>query len=327
MGPWSDRATDHYDPERRRFFNPWKDTDRGLPDLLRWWLTADRKPWPASVASRAHPDTIGRVPPGRAAVTFVGHATWLVRIGGVAVLTDPQFSPAAGPFGRAGPRRVRPPGITPEQLPPVHAVFVSHAHYDHLDVPSLQQLTRGPSPPRVIAPLGLGRFLEGRGVPGVTEHDWWDEVDLGEATLTLTPAQHWSSRATLARNASLWAGAHLRHRDGPTVYFAGDTGYAPYFADIRARLGRPGVALLPIGAYEPRWFMRDHHMNPDDAVRAHLDLGARQSVAMHYGCFRLSDEGYDDPVRALAAARAAHGVPGAEFRAIDVGETAVVRAV
>jgi len=327
MSEWQTRATDHYDAARRRFFNPWKDTDKALADLLRWWVTADRKPWPASVENRPHPAPRGRVPAGRAALTLVGHATWLVRMDGLTILTDPHFSPSAGPRGRFGPRRVRPPGIDLHQLPPLDAIFVSHAHYDHLDVPSLQRLAATPTSPRVVVPLGLGSFLEEHGIPRVTEHDWWDEVDLGAATLTLTPAQHWSNRTTLARNATLWSGAHIRHRGGGTVYFAGDTGYSPCFADIRARLGAPGVALLPIGAYEPRWFMRDHHMNPDDAVRAHIDLGARHSFAMHLWCFRLTDEGYDEPVQALEVARAAHGVQVGAFRVIDVGETAVVGAV
>jgi L-ascorbate metabolism protein UlaG (beta-lactamase superfamily) len=321
---WRTRASDHFDVGRQRFFNPWTHTDRGVGDLLRWWWTADRRPWPAWVENRASvtPSAPG---PGDAALTFVGHASVLVRLGHTTVLTDPQFSPHAGPYGRIGAAAVRKPGIAAEQLPPIDVVFVSHNHYDHLDLPTLRWLDAHRQP-SFITCLGLKRCLEANGIRGVTELDWWDRVTIAEVELTLTPAQHWSNRTMFDRNATLWGGCHLRHEAGATVYFAGDTGYAPCFAQVRERLGAPGVALLPIGAYEPRWFMRDYHMNPDDAVRAHVDVGARTSMATHFGFFRLTDEGFDEPVQDLARARAAHGISPDAFRVVDVGESVVLPA-
>jgi L-ascorbate metabolism protein UlaG (beta-lactamase superfamily) len=321
--PWRLRASDHYDPATRRFFNPWKDTGKGPADLLRWWATAQRRPWPARVENASYPGPSRSVGPGEIALTFVGHSSMLVRAGDTTLLTDPHFSTHAGPFGRFGPARVREPGVAPASLPPIGIVFVSHNHYDHLDLPSLRWLDEHRSPLFVTC-LGLKAMLEHEGLRRVVELDWWDEVHVGDVTLTVTPAQHWSNRSMFDRFATLWGGCYVRQQSGATVYFAGDSGYAPCFSDVRARLGAPDVALLPVGAYEPRWFMRDSHMNPDDAVRAHLDLGARTSVGIHFGCFRLADEGFVDPVAGLAAARRAHGVASDAFRVLDVGESVVL---
>jgi L-ascorbate metabolism protein UlaG (beta-lactamase superfamily) len=323
---WRRRASDHYDVGSGRFFNPWKRTDRGAADLLKWWWTADRRPWPARIENRVYPPPPDEVGPGEAAVTFVGHASALVRLGQATVLTDPQFSTHAGAYGRWGVPRVRAPGLAKDRLPRLDVVFVSHNHYDHLDLASLAWLHEHRRP-TIVAPLGVGAFLEANGIEGAVELDWWEPVSVGPVAVTLTPAQHWSNRTLLDRNATLWGGAYLRHEQGATAYFAGDSGYAPCFAEIRARLGAPGVALLPIGAYEPRWFMRDHHMNPDDAVRAHLDVGARTSIATHFGCFRLTDEGCDEPVAALARAREAHGLAPEAFLVLDAGETIVLPAI
>jgi L-ascorbate metabolism protein UlaG (beta-lactamase superfamily) len=322
--PWRTRASDHFDVERQRFFNPWKHTERGVGDLLRWWWTADRRPWPPSIDNRPYPaprKTGGR----EAALTFVGHACMLVRLGDTTVLTDPQFSTHAGAYGRIGAPAARKPGVALEHLPPIDAVFVSHNHYDHLDLPTLRWLDAHRQP-SFITCLGLKRLLEANGIRRVTELDWWEAVPVGNVELTVTPAQHWSNRTLFDRNATLWGGCYLRHDDRATVYFAGDSGYAPCFAEIRDRLGAPGVALLPIGAYEPRWFMGDHHMNPDDAVRAHVDVGARISIAMHFGFFRLTDEGFDEPVHDLSRALVAHGISPEAFRVLDVGESIVLHA-
>ena len=320
---WRTRATDHYDPATRRFFNPWKDTGKGLSDLLRWWATANRRPWPSRVENATYAPLPSNVPGGRVGVTYVGHASALVRVGKTTILTDPHFSTHAGAYGRFGAPRIRPPGVAPGALPPIGLVFVSHSHYDHLDPSSLRWLEEHHSPLFVTC-LGLKVPLEREGLRRVVELDWWDAIDAGDVRLTVTPAQHWSNRSAHDRFATLWGGCHVRHHDGATLYFAGDSGYAPCFGDIRARLGAPDVALLPIGAYEPRWIMQDNHMNPDDAVRAHLDLGARTSIGIHFGSFRLSDEGFEDPVRDLAVARRLHDVAPEAFRVLDVGESVVL---
>ena len=320
---WRDIATDHFDVAQQRFFNPWADTDRSLAELWRWRRTAKPERWPPYVGNRRYLAPPGAVDEGQAAITMIGHACVLIRVDGFTLLTDPHFSARAGPLGRFGPTRVRPPGIPPRDLPAVNAVFVSHNHYDHLDLPSLRWLTEQRAPTFVV-PLGLKAALERQRIGPVIELDWWESADVLGADIVATPAQHWSSRTMFDRRRTLWGGCMLRVPDAPSIYFAGDTGYAPFFAEVRNRLGAPRVALLPIGAYEPRWFMEPMHMNPADAVRAHQDVGAAVSIATHHGVFQMADDGFDAPVRGLTDARAAAGIPPDDFRVLDVGETAVL---
>ena len=321
--PWRDVATDHFEVGTQRFFNPWGQIDRGFRDILRWRLTAAREPWPEAVENRRYLAPPGAIDEGHAAITMIGHCGVLVRVDGFTLLTDPHFSAHAGPFGRIGPRRVRAPGLEPHDLPAIHAVFISHDHYDHLDIPSLRWLTAQRAP-AFVAPLGLKARLEAKGIGPVTELDWWESADVIGAQITATPAMHWSNRTFADRRKTLWAGCMLKVPYAPLVYFAGDSGYAPFFARIRERLGAPDVALLPIGAYEPRWFMKPFHMNPEEAVQAHREIGARVSIATHHSYFRLADDGFDSPARGLADARAAAGVPPEAFRVLDVGETVVI---
>lgn len=320
---WQQRASDHFDAERRRFFNPWRDTEKTVVDLVRWWWTGNPRPWPSRVDNVSYPPPPDRVDRGQVAVTFVGHASVLARLGETTLLTDPHFSTHAGAFGRLGAPRVRAPGIAREALPPISVVFVSHDHYDHLDVPSLQWLDTHRAPLFVTC-LGVRDRLRREGLRRVVELDWWETLPVQDVTLTVTPAQHWSKRGAFDQFTTLWGGCFARHGGGASLFFAGDSGYAPCFTEVRERLGAPEVALLPIGAYEPRWIMQDNHMNPDEAVRAHLDLGARVSVAIHHACFRLGDEGFDEPVRDLEAARRAHGLAPEAFRIVDVGESVVL---
>ena len=307
--------SDHCDG--RRFRNVHASTDKRFADVLRFWRSkGEWTPWPERVDDPPCPPPAGPVSDGQAALTFVGHVTFLIRIGGCTLLTDPVWSEHAGPFGRLGPKRARPPALPFEALPNLDTVLVSHGHYDHMDLPTLKRLSGTP----VVAGLGNRRYLERRGVRPVHELDWWQSVDLGGARITFVPAQHWSSRTLLDRNTTLWGGFVIE-AGGLTVYFCGDAGYSPHFREIAARFPRIDAALLPIGAYEPRWFMTPQHMNPDEAVRAHRDLGARISVAMHFGTFRLTPEGIAEPVAALAQARAAHGVDDQAFRVPRFGET------
>jgi L-ascorbate metabolism protein UlaG (beta-lactamase superfamily) len=320
---WRSTPSDHFDVATQRFFNPWKDTDKTFGDVVRWWWSGNRRPWPSSVRNTPYPPPPERVDPDRVAVTFVGHATVLIRTPSAVILTDPHFSSHAGAYGRLGAPRVRQPGLTVEQMPPVDIVFVSHTHFDHLDLPSIGLLARR-CRPTFVTGLGVGPLLRRAGATTVTEIDWWSNVTAGGLSLTLTPAQHWSNRSPFDRRKTLWGGCYVQDLQGASVYFAGDSGYATCFAEVRKRLGPPDVALLPIGAYEPRWIMEDNHMNPAEAVRAHGDLGAGCSIAIHHQCFRLSDEGFDEPVRDLEAARQAAGITPDEFRVVDVGETVVL---
>jgi L-ascorbate metabolism protein UlaG (beta-lactamase superfamily) len=315
-------VSDHCDGVR--FFNP-----RGLrqarsfSSLPKWWwqkMCGQGVAWPRHVPPPRRPELPDTIPAGKIAFTFIGHSTFLLQFPGLTILTDPIFSSRAGPFAWAGPKRVRPPALALGQLPAIDLVLVSHNHYDHLDLPSLRWLARERRP-LFVTTLGNKAWLEARGVGPVIELDWWQAHQPNpQLTVTCTPAQHFAARWPWDRCRTLWGGFALKTPDG-LIFFAGDTGWAPHFAEIKHRLGSPALALLPIGAYEPRWFMQPVHMNPDEAVRAHLALGARQSLGMHFGTFQLTDEAIDDPGRALAAARPAYGVEPAAFAIPDFGET------
>ena len=315
--PHRGSRSDHFDGQR--FFNPGACTDRSWRDLIKWCRTARIRPWPRRVENRLQPALPARLRAGQLALTFVNHITFLIQLRGLNILTDPVYSERVSPVSWCGPRRVRDPGLPFEQLPPIDLVLISHDHYDHLDIATLRRLEAAHRP-CFVSGLGNRGFLRELGLRDVHELDWWQRLALPDAAITMTPAQHWSGRGIGNRNRTLWGGFHVRSRDG-AVFFAGDTGYWRHFADIRRRLGIVDLALLPIGAYEPRWFESPHHMNPEEAVRAHLDLQARLSVGTHFGCFQLSDEGIDDPLIELAAARARHGVAREAFQVLETGET------
>jgi L-ascorbate metabolism protein UlaG (beta-lactamase superfamily) len=320
-GPgWKGPVSDHFDG--RVFFNPWGVSKKSGVDLWKWRFTRKPVAWPGEAGGLEEPALGAVVGSGGAAVTLVGHATWLIRIGGMAILTDPVWSERCSPVSWAGPKRVRRPAIGFESLPKIDVVLLSHNHYDHLDVGTLRRVVDRWSP-WVVTGLGNRAFLEERGMPGAVELDWWERRELGGVGVTFTPAQHWSNRGGHGLNATLWGG-FVVEAGGVRVYFAGDTGYAPFFGTIRERCGAPDLALLPIGAYEPRWFMATMHMNPEEAVRAHGELGAKRSLGMHYGTWQLTDEGMEQPVTDLALARAAVGLSEEGFGAGVFGRTVVV---
>jgi len=314
------RVSDHFDG--KRFFDPAGFPNRNFREFLRWRRSRQPAPWPEWIADRPmRPPLAPR--PSDIAATYIGHATVLLRMGCFAVLTDPMFSLRAGPLGRLGPKRVRAPALDVDDLPPIDAVLLSHNHYDHMDLPSLRRVRERWHPP-VVTGLGNGAYLSARGIDPVVELDWWERAEPRPGlAVTYVPSQHWSRRRPWDANRMLWGGHVVEAGDG-RAYFAGDTGYPARFAEISARHGAPDLALLPIGAYEPRWFMAQMHMNPDDAVRAHLDLGARLSVAIHFGTFPLTDEAIDAPAAALATALAEHGVPETAFRLPSFGETIAI---
>lgn len=308
--------SDHFDGER--FFNPHAPRGKTREELRRWRRTRRKQPWPRHVDDPPFPPP-RRARSDRIAATFIGHSTFLVQIGGVAVLFDPIWSQRCSPVAFAGPRRARRPGQSLDALPAVDLLLVSHNHYDHMDLPTLRRVRRRWAP-RTATGLANARHLAKAGISDAVELDWWQSTDLAGVRVTYVPAQHFSARTLRDRNRSLWGG-FVVEAAGATVYFAGDSGYCPHFAEIGQLFPRIDLALLPIGAYEPRWFMRQQHVNPEEAVRAHQDLRPRRSLGMHFGTFQLTDEGIDAPVRALRQARAQAGIPEADFDVLRFGET------
>jgi L-ascorbate metabolism protein UlaG (beta-lactamase superfamily) len=287
----------HFDG--RRFYNPGAPQAPGLLDVLRWKLTSRRERSPAFIS-----DVEQSVPPrsveaGALRITLVNHSTVLVQQEGFNILTDPIWSERASPFTWIGPRRRREPGVSWENLPRIDAVLLSHNHYDHLDLPTLHRLA-GCGESTFIVPAGGARLLRSKNIGPAHELDWGESLSLPACTIHCVPALHFSSRGILDRNRTLWCGYVIECRRR-IVYFAGDTAFGSHFAWIRDKFGSPRVALLPIGAYEPRWFMSPAHMAPDEAVRAHQILAARTSIAIHHGTFQLSDEGIDTPKKQLMA--------------------------
>ena len=319
-------VTDHCDG--RHFFNPDGVQARSFMDLPKWWwqrmILGQGERWPKSVPASQVPRLPAEIAEGDVAATFIGHATFLLQFTGLNLLTDPVFSERASPLSWAGPKRVRPPALSLTQLPRIDIVLVSHNHYDHLDLPTLRWLAQKHRP-LVVTSLRNKTWLEKRGVPNVVELDWWQSHRVSvDFEVTGTPAHHFAARWPWDRCETLWGGFMIRTAHG-SIFFCGDSGWAGHFAEIRQRLGAPDLALLPIGAYDPRWFLEPVHLNPDEAVRAHRALGARQSIAMHYGTFQLTNEGIDAPLHALAAARIAHGVGEKDFIALEFGVTAYGR--
>lgn len=309
---------DHHLPSRpRRFQNP--NGANGQPFWKAPAMLLERSArWPSHVpVLPRHP----RRPVGDAemVITFVGHATFLIETSGGAVITDPVFAERASPVSFAGPRRVRQPGVRLEDLPPITMVLLSHNHYDHCDLRALRQLDERCAPTFVTL-IGNAPLLRSAGIVRVEELDWWDASTTAPVPVWATPAQHFSARTPFDRNRALWGGFVMEA--GPhRLFFCGDSGYGPHFRDIGARLGPFDAALLPIGAYEPRWFMKDIHMNPAEAVQAHLDVGSRLSIGMHFGTFQLTTEDINEPVAALARARDATGMSADRFRVLEVGES------
>lgn len=316
-------ATDHFDGSR--FFNPGRsETDRTLAQVLRWKLAGTALTWPTHVPVRqAVPEV--RVEGLRA--TMVGHATVLIQAAGLNILTDPVWSERASPLRFAGPKRVTVPGIAFDSLPAVDVVLLSHNHYDHLDLSTLARL-HDRDAPLIVTPLGNDTIIRHE-VPTarVVTGDWGDRFDLGGgAEAHIVPANHWSSRGLSDRRMALWGGFMISSPAG-LVYFAGDTGYGggAIFRGMRSRHGAPDLAIIPIGAYEPRWFMAAQHCGPEEAVRIMLDLDARRAIGIHWGTFNLTDEAHGAPAELLTSTLALRGIDPSRFQPARPGDVWDVR--
>lgn len=314
--------SDHYDG--KRFFNPNLPTHR-LPNFfsaLKMLLTSNNTAWPKYLINKAEPQLNQALNEGDIALTFVNHATFLIQFPGLTILTDPVWSKRVSPFSWLGPKRVRDPGIDFSQLPNIDLILLSHNHYDHLDRATLKKLINK-GMPTVIVPLGDKKRVEKIGFQNVIAMDWWDTQVLNDKTrISFTPTQHFSSRSLFDRCKSLWGGFVIQHQE-TTVYFGGDAGYSNHYTEIAQRFGTIHLALIGIGAYEPQWFMQPMHMNPKEAVQAHLDLRAAQSVGMHFGTFQLSSEGIDKPIIDLKMALKDKQLPNDSFITLVEGQTRV----
>lgn len=303
----------------------------GFRAFLNWHIERLRRGAPARpsngelpvVESRiAHP----RARPGEIRITWIGHSTFLIQHGPLNLLTDPVWGDRASPVTWAGPRRIVPPGVSLEDLPPLDAVLVSHDHFDHLDRPTVQWLARTHPDLWWYAPLGHAEWLRARGVRNTHDLDWWDTADLGDVRITAVPAQHWTQRRQGGRNERLWCAWSIRGA-GAATFFGGDSGWFEGYGAIGARTGPHDVSILPIGAYSPRWFMRPFHMSPEEAIDAWSALGGRGAfVPMHWGTFLLSDEPVLEPPQRLRTAWRERGLPGDDLRIPAHGGTVVIGA-
>jgi len=334
--PYYDPTQPHHRPDgfQNRYMNF---APRGLGEVAMWkWraLLDGLPPAPTAPTPRVEPDLAfiqANAKAGAAmqpAVTWIGHASVLAQFGGLNILTDPMLTERASPVSFVGPQRAQPPGLTLAQLPRIDVVLVSHNHYDHLDEGSVVALNaQAGGPPLFVVPLGLKPWLADLGITNAVELDWWKSHQLGNVEIVLTPVQHWSGRGINDRLKTLWGGFAVFAPD-LHLFFAGDTGYSKDFKDIRERFaerqrerGGFDIALVPVGAYEPRWFMTEQHVNPAEAVQIHLDLAAKRSLGVHWGTFNLTDEALDEPPNALAAARKQRAVRDEDFFVLAIGQT------
>ncbi|KUG21509.1 outer membrane protein roma [hydrocarbon metagenome] len=280
----------------RRFYNIEPVKHHNAWDMIKWGITGKRKKWPKEINIEPGDTPIIRVETG-IRYTVVNHSTVLIQVNGINILTDPIWSMRASMLSWIGPKRVMPPGITFDQLPPIDVVLISHNHYDHMDIPTLERLAKRDNP-LILTGIGNKQILKQYKVDNVKELDWWQKVTLGNVEFCFTPARHFSSRGVTDYNLSLWGSFIIKTPSG-VICFIGDSGYGSFVGEIRRRFGPVDLSFIPIGAYEPAWMMETIHLTPEEAWQVHEDLGSRLSVAIHFGTFQLTDEGINEPVERL----------------------------
>lgn len=290
--PYKGPVTENFNS--KQFVNPGGVKAQGLGAVLKWMRKRNRGPWHEITQLPDVPKPIQSIDTG-IRITFVNHSTFLIQVDGLNILTDPVWSNRVSPVSWAGPKRMAPPGIAFTDLPPIHLVLLSHNHYDHMDLPTLQRL-RAAHNPAIVTTLGNKAFLERKQFRNVTELDWWDGHTLEDGLqVHCTPAQHFSGRGFFDRDRSLWGGFVLKTATGQTLYYAGDSGYGPFFTAVGERFGPMDVSIIPIGAFRPRWFMSPIHIGPEEALQVHRDVQSAMSIGCHFGTFPLADDGMNEP--------------------------------
>jgi len=312
-------VTDHFDG--REFINHGGNIIHTRSDLLKWRLENNRQTWPEWVEIKQQPKPASRVDGSELRATFINHSTVLVQTQGLNILTDPIWSKRASPFTFVGPKRAHDPGISFDDLPKIDVVLISHNHYDHMDIPTLKRLWDRDKP-HIILPLGNDVILKRAhaDIQAIVT-DWNDITRINDVVRVITlPVYHWSARTPFDRNRALWASYMIEIKGSDPIYFAGDTGYrdGQIFKDIGKKYDSVRLAMIPIGAYEPRWFMAPSHVNVEEAVQIHHDINAKHSIGVHYGTFQLTDEAIDSPAQTLEKIRDKN--PDLDFQALLPGE-------
>lgn len=293
-----------------------KNIDKSFSDLLKWKFFEKATPWPELIPVKQVKIDEQRVL-NQTQITFINHSTFLIQNKNINILTDPIWSDRASPFTFFGPKRVRRPAVKLSDLPPIDIVLIGHNHYDHLDIETLIKLNKDHSPTFIVG-LGVEKLLQENGINNIISLDWDESVTINEIVYYFVPSQHWSARGLFDRNKTLW-GSFIIQAD-KRIYFASDTGYSDHFKEQFKTYGQMDISLLPIGAYEPRWFMKDQHLNPRDSVMAHLDLKSKMTIGMHFGTFKLTNEGVNMPLEELDKALKEFGIEKNKFIAPFFGQ-------
>lgn len=310
--------TDHYDG--KRFFNPHAKEKFPYFRLLKWLIKRKSPKWPKFIANTYECHLPKDIKKGEITSTFISHASFLIQTATLNIIIDPVYSKRVGPYGLLGYKRVRLPGVPFNKLPSIDIVLISHNHYDHLDINTLKRIKKIYNP-YFVTGLGNSKLLKSYGFKKVIELDWWENYCYEDTEIEFVPAQHFSARTLFDRNRTLWGGFIIRTQN-KTLYHAGDSGYGPHFKEIYKKIGRPDITFLPIGGYKPRWFMKMMHINPEEAVEVHLELGSKLTIPMHYGTFPLSDESYDQPLIDLEEAITKRDISG--IKVLEFGETIII---
>ncbi len=290
-------------------------SDKSFGDMLKW-IRSDVVPEITKIEISSDWEEINLSEDDNYAV-WIGHSTFLIKKNGVTILTDPIFSKRASPFRNIGPKRLIPPAIPLNKIPKIDVVTVSHNHYDHLDIRSLKKISKNHPDAIFLVPSGDEKLLQRKRIKNVYNFNWWESIEYKEFIFTFTPVQHWSKRSLFDRNKSLWGGWYIKNKDY-SIYHAGDTGYSKDFIDTRLKLGAPKYAFIPIGAYDPEWFMAESHVNPEDAVQIMLDLEAEKAFGMHWATFTLTDEDTIEPKERLKKAVNENG--SIDFKSVSPGD-------